>query len=221
MMQINVNIESDEVVRALSVIRSALDGPQSESLTRAGGEAARDTASRYHATFDSEGGWKGTRYLGPGQRAGEFGSRVARGWFLGAVTKDGATIFNNAEHFAFKVTGGTITPKRAKALTIPLIAEARGLYARDYVRVTGRKLFLSKSKNALLERIQQATTGSRGRRGQAGASTIRSSPVRAVYALVKSVTQRPWPNAMPPEDELSNAFVSSYKDALIRIIQTA
>ena len=220
-MKINVNVESDEVVRALSAIRSALDGPQSESLTRAGGEAARDTAGRYHATFDAEGGWKGRRYLGPGQRAGEFGSRVARGWMMGEVTKDSATLFNNAEHFAFKVTGGTITPKRAKALTIPLIAEARGLYARDYVRITGRKLFLSKSKNALLERIETIETGSRGRRGQAGASNIRSSPVRAVYALMKSVTQRPWPNAMPPEDELSNSFVNSYKDALIRMIENS
>jgi hypothetical protein len=220
MIKIGIDINARLVQETLRQVRDALDGDTAVAINRMAGESARDEASEYHREYDAKGLWKGKRYLGTGQRAGEFGSRVARGWMMGDVTKDSATLYNNAEHFAFKVTGGTITPKRAKALTIPLIAEARGLYARDYVRVTGRKLFISKSKNALLERIQQLTTGSRGRRGQAGATIIRSSPVRAVYALMKSVTMRPWPEAMPSEDRLADAYVRRYTDELLKILKS-
>lgn len=37
--------------------------------------------------------------------------------------------------------GGTITPKKKRALTIPVTAEARGKSARQFVQDTGRKLF--------------------------------------------------------------------------------
>lgn len=210
MIQITANI-TDSVSPMLRDIIAALSGPQSAELNEQGGRAAVIEAVKYHREFDQAGGWKGTRYLGPSQGEGSpFGADVAAGWFFRGADSDGATIANHATYYAFKVTGGTITPKRAKALTIPLIPEAKGLYASVYQQNTGKKLFTIKGKNALFERTDQVVTGARGRRGRAGATPIKQSGIRAIYALVKSVTMGPWPGAVPDDDVIASAFVRQY-----------
>ena len=218
MISINVNV-SDDVSPMLAEVISALSGPEAEEVNEVAGRAAVIAATKYHREFDQAGGWKGKRYLGPGPNDGtSFGADVARGWHLMSSDKDGATIGNEADHYAFKVTGGTITPKRAKALTIPLVLEAKGLYASVYQQNTGKRLFTIKGKNALFERIDQVVTGSRGRRGRPGATPIKRSGIRAVYALMKSVTMGPWPGAIPDEEEIQKAFAETYLDQIEDII---
>ena len=112
-------------------------------------------------------------------------------------------------------------PKRAKFLTIPLIPEARGIRARVYSQNTGHDLFTIKGKSALFERVGGVTTGTRGRKKQAGAKTIKTSTIRAVYALVRSVTLKPWPGALPAEGVLEYAFLTRYREALAEIIEKA
>ena len=218
---INVTVKvTDGISPMLREFVSALSGAKAAELNEVGGSAAVNAAVSYHREFDKAGGWKGKRYLGPGQNDGSsFGADVARGWHYVGADKRGATIANNATHYAFKVTGGTITPKRAKALTIPLVPEARGFYASAYQQNTGRRLFLSKSKNALLERISGTVTGSRGRKGAPGTTSIGTSGIRAVYALVKSVTMGPWPNAVPPSDMIASPFKAAWLTALEGIIE--
>lgn len=200
MIQINVNV-SDGVSPMLQKIIGALTGPQASELSEQGGRAAVNYAIKYHREFDQAGGWKGPRYLGPGPNGGgDFGADVARGWSLQSFTRDGAVISNDASYYAFKVTGGTITPKRAKHLTIPLIQEAKGLYASVYQQNTGNRLFKSKSGKALLESTGKGT-------------------VRAVYALVASVTSRPWPGAVPDEEMIASAFVAQWREGLADIIE--
>ncbi len=195
MITIKVNV-SDSASPMLREIIAALTGPQAAELNEQGGRAAVIAAIAYHREFDQAGGWKGPRYLGPGPNDGSsFGADVARGWYFQSADSGGAIIANNADHFAFKVTGGTITPKRAKFLTIPLIQEAKGLYASVYQQNTGNRLFKSKSGKALMESTGKGT-------------------IRAVYALVTSVTMGPWPNAVPPEDDIATAFVDQYLDSL-------
>ncbi len=221
MIRIDIDLDAAIATETLRELVSALTDSDAVSLNRKAGEAVRGEAAEYHREFDAAGGWKGKRYLGGNPRAGEFGARVAQGWMLSDVQRDGLTISNSAEHLSHKVTGGTITPKRARALTIPLIREASGITARDYVRITGNKLFTIKGKSALFERIDTVTSGSaRGRRGQAAASAIRKSGIRPVFALVRSVTHRPWPNALPPEGRLADTYVRAYKDGLTEILET-
>lgn len=221
MIALSVNI-SDDASPALRAVIGALTGPQRTELHERGGRGAVNVAIKYHREFDQAGGWRGSRYLGPSQNDGsDFGSDVARGWYFLEADQGGATIANHADHYAFKVTGGTIRPKRAKALTIPLISEARGLYASVYQQNTGRRLFTIKGKHALFERMDQTVTGSRGRRGRPGATPIRSSGIRAVYALVSSVTMGPWPGALPPEEMVVGAFREHYADGLEEIIENA
>lgn len=221
MITIKVNI-SDGASPMLRNVIAALTGPQAAELSEQGGIAARNAAIEYHREFDQAGGWKGPRYLGKGPNDGkDFGADVARGWALESFTSGGAVIANDATHYAFKVKGGTITPKRAKALTIPLIQEAKGLFASVYQQNTGKRLFTIKGKNALFERLETITSGARGRRGQAGATPIRKSGIRAVYALVKSVTMGPWPNAVPPEELIAAAYTDQYREGLIEIIENS
>jgi hypothetical protein len=200
MITISVNV-ADGVSPMLQNIIGALTGPQASELSEQGGRAAVNAAIKYHREFDQSGGWKGPRYLGPGPNDGSsFGSDVARGWSLQSFDRDGAVISNDASYYAFKVTGGTITPKRAKFLTIPLIQEAKGLYASVYQQNTGHRLFKSKSGKALMESTGKGT-------------------VRAVYALVSSVTSRPWPGAVPDEDMIAAAFVNQWREGLTDIIE--
>lgn len=220
MIQIHVNI-TDHASQALRNVISGLSGSKKVELNEAAGRAAVVAAQIYHREYDQRGGWRGKRYLGRADGQGSsFGADVARGWHFRSEDGSGAVIANNADHYAFKVKGGTITPKRGKALTIPLIREACGLYASVYQQNTGRRLFTIKGKHALFERTGKTVTGSRGRRGQAGATSIRTSGIRAVYALVRSVTMRPWPNAVPPENLLAEAFAARWRTELAHYIET-
>lgn len=91
--------------------------------------------------------------------------------------------------FGHKVTGGTIRAKRAKCLTIPVHPDAHGRRASVLEMTKGIQLF--RVKNVL---------AARGADGQ----------LTVFYALKKSVTQAPDPEALPPEKELmetaQNAF---------------
>lgn len=221
MISLKVTLDN-HLEEELALLLSLLSGPEAETLNERGGSAARDAAVAYHEDFDKGNGWRGKRYLGPSQgEGGNFGSKVADGWSLESVTSGGAVIANDADHYAFKVRGGTITPKRAKALTIPIVPEAKGVRVANYQQNTGRRLFQVRGKQALFERIDSFTSGARGRRGQAGASTIRTSGIRAVYLLLKSVTMGPWSGAVPPESILANAYTDAYREGLEEMIKTA
>lgn len=199
MIQIRVNV-SDGASQALRNLINSLSGPQATEINEVAGRAAVNAAIKYHREFDKAGGWRGRRYLGSNRNDGSsFGSDVARGWYFKESDKTGAVIANNADFYAFKVTGGTITPKRAKFLTIPLIREAAGLYVSVYQQNTGRRLFRPRGKDVLME-------------------SIGNGKARSVYAIVKSVTQRPWPRAVPDEDLIAAAFVSRWKAELAELI---
>jgi hypothetical protein len=199
MVTVQVNV-SDNASPALAALISALTGPQAAKLSEQGGIGARDAAAKYHREFDKSNGWRGTRYLGAGKNDGSnFGSDVARAWALESFTSGGAVITNDAPFYRHKVTGGTLTPKRAKFLTIPLIPEAKGIRAAVYQQNSGNRLFRPKGKNVLME-----STGNGG--------------IRAVYALVKSITQGPWPNALPPLEDIAAAYTDQYRKQLLKKI---
>lgn len=190
---------TDKASPAMKQFIAGLTGAESESLNKAGGAGAVDAAREYHATFDQSGGWRGKRYLGSGAEGSHFGSEVTVGWNLRAVTMGGATIANNATYYAFKVSGGTIRPTGGrKYLTIPMIAEARGVRALDYSTRSGHKLFTIPGRNALFE--------------------WKPDGLRAVYALVRSVTMGPWKNAVSSNKVIADGFLKRWKPALAELI---
>ena len=195
MIEIKVDIQ-DDASPALRAVISALTGAKMKSFNAMGGRAAVLAAKAYHREFDKGKGWRGSRYLGPSKGdGGSFGAAITAGWNFQSSDQSGATIVNSAQFYAHKVHGGTITPKRAKFLTIPLIAEAKGLRVFSYQEITGKRLFRPKGKDVLMEKMD-------------------SGGVRSVYALVRSVTHKPTPGALPDESLLAEAFVKRWREAL-------
>ena len=134
---------------------------------------------------------------GPGRKLTDWWKLVESGWSVGNVTSQTATLSNASTGFSHKVTGGVITAKRKKYLTIPIHPTAHGVRARDY----------SSSISPLF-----AAKGVLARTEDDGAIT-------PIYALKKSVNQKPWPKALPPEQTYVNAFVDSAVDHILSTLQ--
>lgn len=123
----------------------------------------------------------------------------ARNTALTEVTDSSATVSIASAAIGFKITGGTIRPKRGAALAIPLTAEA---YAAGSPREWDQpeRLFRPKGRNFL-------ATGD----GKGG--------IKAMYALVKSVTQAADPDALPGMDTLGEKLAESTRRYMARKIE--
>ena len=156
---------------------------------QSGGQAVYVYLIEYHKKMD----WKGRRWI-PGAYSGTFAQMVVRGWQPPVILGDHVKVTNKFGLLDWKIKGGTIRPKVAKALTIPLVSTAKGISAAQYSAVTGQKLF--SAGGSLCERI--------------------GKKVEAVYALRQSVAQAPWPGAMPPDSDLKDAFIAGVEAGLHR-----
>jgi hypothetical protein len=153
-----------------------------------GGQKVVTFLRDYHRGMD----WRGDRYLGGGTNSGWFAKAVVNGWKEPRVMGNGVVIANSFGLLSWKVTGGTITPKKAKMLTIPLVALAKGVAARQYPEP------LFRAGNALCVKL--------------------GNKVKAVYALKKSVTQKPGPGAMPSNNQLQAKFMEGANKAIAKAI---
>jgi hypothetical protein len=197
MIEIKVNVQ-DKASGLLADYLSSLTGAGLTDLNEVGARQAVNASRDFHNQFNARGGWQGSRHMrstAPGVKSGRFGANIAAGWFLASSNADGAVIANNAEHYGFRIRGGTITPKRVSWLTLPLVPEAKGIYAKTYQENTGRRLFRPKGKNVLMEKTE-------------------SGGVRSIYALVKSVTLPPFPEGLPPEEMIAQQFTEGWLAAL-------
>ena len=93
-----------------------------------------------------------------------------------------------------KVKGGPITPKKARALTIPVHPDAYARSAAELERALGVKLFILRTVlgDAYLAAKRQLRKG-------------RNSIIR-YFLLKRSVTQQPWPGTLPERSEIRKAF---------------
>lgn len=101
--------------------------------------------------------------------------------------------------FSHKVTGGTITAKRKKFLTIPVIPEAHGLTAKTYSKSINR-LFAVKGV------LAEAYDNEKG--------------FRPVFVLKKSVTHKSWKGALPPEKSYLDAFANGALESIIAQLES-
>ena len=108
------------------------------------------------------------------------------------IDQSGATVvIGNTPGLRRAFSPITITPKRAKALTIPISREAYGYGARELEAKTGRRMFCitSRKGHGLL------VEGDRSGKG--------SGRIRPQYLLVKSVTLRKDEGLLPSSAEIS------------------
>jgi len=147
-----------------------------EAIMEAGAQSLYNYLKEYHGKMD----WRGEHWI-PGPDSGQFARKVVEGWQKPEISGLTVSIRNTFGLLGWKMSGGTITPRTASRLTIPLVSEAKGIPARAF----GGQLF--RAGNALCRKIGQN--------------------LEAIYALKKSVTQKPWPGALPSDAQLSEAFV--------------
>jgi hypothetical protein len=163
-----------------------------EWAVKAGSESMFQYLIDYHGKMD----WRGSRWM-PGERSGDFAKSVVAGWQKPMVSGKQSVIRNTFGLLAWKITGGTISPKRAKFLTIPLVPQAKGLSVGQYVDLTHERVF--RAGNAICRRI--------------------GKQLEALYALKESVSQGPWPAAMPSDETLGTVAVDGINSALSEVLK--
>ena len=132
---------------------------------------------------------------GPGRKVTQWWRSTETGWAMTQPNSYTASFINGTVGLAHKVTGGTIRAKRKKFLTIPVDPKAHGLDAKTFARTIAP---LFQAKGMLLYVDEQ------------------TGDVKAAYALKRSITQQPWPGALPPEASYLEAFVNEALDSLIQ-----
>jgi hypothetical protein len=187
-MQIKVTVKESETFAARMAQLRSLSGTVMM-------QAGRDVAQwlrQYHVRFRQK--WQGDRYM-QGPRSNLFWQSVVAGWQDPVVSGKRVTITNTFGLLSWKVSGGTISPIRAQRLTIPLVPEAKGLTAAEWKAEEGLPLF--RVGNALMTRVGKRLVG--------------------IYALSESVTQAPWPGAMPPDEQIKQVFADSARQQIRNI----
>ena len=133
---------------------------------------------------------------GAGRKKTQWWRHIPNSWSPISASSNGVTLRSKGViGFSHKVTGGTITAKRAKFLTIPIVPEAHGLTAKQYSR-TIAPLFIV--KGVLAQADENSPTG-----------------IKPVFVLKKSVTHKPWQGALPPEKTYLDAFAKGALSLLI------
>jgi hypothetical protein len=193
-----MSIKTTITVTGLDKVTSSMLALQSADVRRrainAGANDALSVVKKYYGVGGSAL-WSGT---GPTQGAGrkktQWWRKVESNWSVASTSTTGATLSNiNTDGFSHKITGGTISAKRAKYLTIPIVPEAHGLSAKTYSK-TIKPLF--RVKNLL---VQEEKDGK----------------IKPIFVLKKSVTQKAWKGALPPEKTYLDAYAAGVLDTLI------
>jgi hypothetical protein len=133
-----------------------------------------------------------------------FWSRTVRNaTALTEVTNTSATVTVASPEFVHKVTGGTITAKRAKALAIPLTGEA---YKAERASLFPRPLTMVVRKGRPPLLVETGTIG-------------KNSKWTIHYVLLKSVTHRPDPNAVPKQAVIDTRLMARLQSAMARLLR--
>ena len=124
-----------------------------------------------------------------GEMSTHFWSQIRSATQSPQLESTGVSITIADPRMVQKVYGGVITAKNAASLTIPLNILAHGRRASVFEQETGYRLFRPLGKNVLMANVGGQPT--------------------PIYALVKSVSQSPDPNALPDTGPLGDKLVTA------------
>lgn len=186
---------ADATGRNLQALSARLANPDglSKVVGRLGVNLLKDHFRSRNATPNKLGG-----------RRTNYWQRVADSVQDPRVGNGEVRISINEPTFAQKVFGGTITPKAAKALTIPVNPAAHGVTAAVLESEIGTKLFLVKKNGGSALGVLAARLGE-------------SKELTVFYVLVASVDQAPDPDALPPFESFASALVKKAEEYVARV----
>lgn len=119
--------------------------------------------------------------------------------------------------FVHRIFGGTVTPKRAKALAIPLTAKAYAMQGKGTLRESWPGLVMVKTKSGtFLGEFEAQKTG--GRKGKAKAGPKPRQILTWQFKLVSSVTHKAHPEEMPDKARLVAAGTAAMEKVAQRLI---
>lgn len=137
--------------------------------------------------------------------------RIANATQLTSVTANEAVVTVASPEFGMKLNGGTVTPKRGRALAIPANAEA---YKAGSPRASGLDLVAvilgntarGKVMGALVRPAQQEVSFRKTKKGGLKAHAGTLTPETVMYWLVPSAQIPRDPDALPPQQKLQSAL---------------
>lgn len=191
-----VRLEGDALAR-VQEIAALLARPQ--AMWR---EIARRAANEFRAHFAQLDRTKANK-LAPGRRQ-HFWAQLRDAVGTPDQTGElGASFAINDPRYGVHVFGGTIVPREARQLTIPVHALAYGRRAKVFEEETGKDLFRLPGKKVLFANL------GKGQRAV------------AIYILADKAVIPPDPEALPPWDKLETACVEQAERHLVRVLERA
>lgn len=198
-LKVDIQMTGEQSAK-LGLIRLAAPAQRKQAVAD-GGLAALNVIKGYYAA-------KGRPFWvnpalpthGPGRKVTQWWRSTETAWKMKQTNTFSVSFENGTIGLAHKVTGGTIRAKRKKFLTIPVDPRAHGLSAKTFAR-TIAPLFVAKGMLMFVDE--------------------QVADVKPAYALKKSITQRPWPGALPPEATYLDAFLNEALDSLIETFEEA
>jgi hypothetical protein len=168
-------------------------------MMEAGAKAVQVDITKHLRTLQARGnemGWPSQKFFAGGPNSVEKNVGIA------SVTDKSAVITIADPRFIHRITGGTVTAKRAGALTVPLTAEAGALSGKGSLRQSAPWLKLIKTpKGAFLVKVFAARAP------------------EFMFLLLKSVTHSPHPNEAPDVKRLAEKAGSAMMKAA-RLLET-
>jgi hypothetical protein len=154
-----------------------------------------------------------------GGRRTNFWAAAAAATAVSEVSDTGVTVAVQGEpgvKIRIHIFGGTIVPKVAQSLTIPIVREAYGMRVAEYEQQTGNELFSFGNVPLLFEKVDDGGTQSviagEGKKRGLTIPLARKQEIRPVYYLADSVEISRDPNALPDEDKLVAALQEEAED---------
>ncbi len=188
------------------------------------GAVARRVAEELREHWEKKN--KKPNRLGSSNRT-NFWAKAAGQVAVAEVTDAGATVAVGGapgEQVQIHIFGGTVVPKEAKALTIPLVREAHGLSAASYEKKTGNELFTIPGRNLLFEKPDKAepteslvgkTTGRTSQHGPGNVfPMVARQGLRPIYLLADEAKISADPDALPSDDVMIAAIEEEVEDWL-------
>lgn len=202
-LPLTIQVETRAVTDALAEMGRTLSRPR--TMMEAAGKEVVQALKAHFRERQGEGnrkGWPSRRFW--------FGVKnsVANATAVDEVTDTSAIVAIASPAFAHKIKGGTVRPKEAKAIAIPLRAEAYRMGGQGSIREhsKGRDLFLLKTRRGAWLVRQKSKSRGRGK--------IRTTTLEFWFKLVGAVTHKPDPRALPEAREIAAAALRGAEKAV-------
>lgn len=195
-------LKSDTITPDLKRLLANAQRPK--ALWQAGAKSVQAEISAHLRRLQAKGnakGWPSQKFFAGGRDS--VNTHVG----VSALTDTGAVVTIADPRFVHHVEGGTVTPKRKKYLAIPLTAEAYAASGRGSIIESLPNLKVVKFPRGLFLVREVGTKTKRGATGGRKYNQVQSLRLIPLFKLVKRVTHRKHPDALPnPADLQDKAY---------------